>query len=81
MKSFLLEVKDPPLLHNQYHFYWWPGNTRSQGKSCNGVDLILLEYSYYSTRKFQIWYLMTWKMWLLIAEDILKYNSEMKNSV
>ena len=36
--------------HLQNHCCWWPGDTRSQGFSSNGFDLICLEYS---TRRFK----------------------------
>ena len=41
--------KDLLVLHAQYHDCWWPGDTRSQVISSNGIDLVILEYSHPST--------------------------------
>ena len=41
------------------HGCWCPGDTRSQGISSNGIDLIFLEYSGFSTGRFcRSWYPM-----------------------
>ena len=37
----------------QYHYWWWPGNSRSQGISSNGIDLDLQEYSSLSTTRLK----------------------------
>ena len=43
---FLVEDKDPLILHSQYHCCWWPGNARSQGISNHGIDLFLPEFQH-----------------------------------
>ena len=35
---------------SQYHDCWWPGNTRNQGISSKGIDLVCLEYPSFSTK-------------------------------
>ena len=50
LKSFLMEDRDLPILHSQYHGCWWPGDARSQGISSHGADLVLLKYSSFTTR-------------------------------
>ena len=35
----------------QYHDCWWPGDIRSQGISRHGIDLVLHEYSGFSTKR------------------------------
>ena len=45
LKSFLVEDKDPFILHIQHHGCWWPGVARSQGISSHGIDVVILEYS------------------------------------
>ena len=37
--------------YNQYRCCWWPGDTRSQGISCYGIDLVYPEYSGPRTRR------------------------------
>ena len=34
------EEKDLFILHRQYQGCWWPGDTKSQGISSPGIDLI-----------------------------------------
>ena len=46
-----MEDKELPALYMQYHGCWWPGDTRSQGISSHDIDLILLEYIDFSTRR------------------------------
>ena len=48
-KSFLMEDKEPCILHGQYHSCWLPGDTRCQGISHNDIDLIFLENPSLST--------------------------------
>ena len=38
-------------LHCQCHYYWWPGDTRGQGISIHGIDIIILEYSSFNNRR------------------------------
>ena len=52
------------ILHNQYHGSWWPGDTRSQGISSHGIDIVFLsshgidivfpKYSNISTRTVKL---------------------------
>ena len=46
MKSYLMEDKDPFILYCQYHGCWCPGDTRRQGISRHGIDLVILEETY-----------------------------------
>ena len=46
-----IEDEDLPILHSPYHDCWWPGDTRSQGISCHGTDLIFPEYASLSTER------------------------------
>ena len=40
VESFIIEGNDPfILLANEWHGCWWPGDTRSQDISINGIDL------------------------------------------
>ena len=42
-KSYLMEDKDPFILHRQYHGCWWPGDARSQGmlrQMCYGLNTL-----------------------------------------
>ena len=47
-----LQVNDNDLfiLHTLCCCCWWPGDTSHQGISSNGIDLVILEYSNFSTR-------------------------------
>ena len=40
-----------PILYNQYHGCWWPGDARSQGISCHCIDLVHPKYFRLSTRR------------------------------
>ena len=51
--STTVEDKDLLILYIAYHG-WWPGDTRSQGISNHGVDLVLLEYSSFSTNRVKL---------------------------
>ena len=51
LKSFPMEDKDMIILYNQYHGCWWPGDTRSQGISRHGIDLVCLEIFHCSHEK------------------------------
>ena len=51
LKFFFMGDKDPCILHCRYVGCRRPGNTRSQGFSSHGVDLIILEYSGFSTKR------------------------------
>ena len=51
LKSFLGEDKDLFTLLSQYHGCWCPGDVRSQGINSHGIDLVLLEWSSFSTRR------------------------------
>ena len=44
LKSLLVADKGALILQNQYHGFWWPGHTRSQGISCHSIDLVLLGF-------------------------------------
>ena len=44
-----MEDKDPFIQYNQYHICWWPGDVRSQDISNYGIDLVIPEYSSFST--------------------------------
>ena len=52
LKPIVMEDKDPYIPHGWYHCCWWPGDARSQGISSHGIDLVLLEYSCFSTQSF-----------------------------
>ena len=39
------------ILHSQYHGCWWPGDGRSQGITSHNIDLIVLEYYGFTTRR------------------------------
>ena len=51
LKSFIMEDKDPFMLHSQDHGCWWPGDVMDQDISSQGIDLVTPEYSGYSTRR------------------------------
>ena len=53
LNYFLIEGEDLFILHNQYHCCWWPDNTRSQGISSNCINLVLLEYSSFTTKRLK----------------------------
>ena len=40
LKSFHVQGKDLSRLLSQYHGCWWPGDTRSQVITDNGIDLV-----------------------------------------
>ena len=40
LKSSLMEDKLVLHIDSQYHVWWFPGNTESQGISSNGIDLV-----------------------------------------
>ena len=44
VENLFVEDKDLFILYIQYHGCWCPGDTRSQGISSHGIDLILMEY-------------------------------------
>ena len=46
-----MEDKDLSTLPRQYNNCWWPGYSRSQDIGSNGIDIILLEYSAFNTRR------------------------------
>ena len=48
------------ILHIQYHDCWWPGDARSQGISSLGIDLVIPEYSDFSTTRIS--YVNNWKV-------------------
>ena len=50
VSPFFKNDKDLLILHSQYHGFWWPGDSRSQGISSQGIDPVFLEYS-----SFSIW--------------------------
>ena len=50
MKPFLVEGGDPFTQHDQYLGCWCPGDVRSQDIGSHGVDLVLPDYSRFSTR-------------------------------
>ena len=55
LKSILIvEGKNPFILHSQYHGWWCPGNTRSQGISIYDIYLVLLEYSSFSPWRVKV---------------------------
>ena len=43
--NFIMEGENLFMPHSQDHSCWWPGDTRSQGISRYGIDLVLLKYS------------------------------------
>ena len=45
----LVMANMPVSLLIQYHYCWWPGDTRTQGISNNGIDIVITEYSGLST--------------------------------
>ena len=69
-----MEDNDQFILHNQYHSCWWLGHTRSQGISNYGADVILLEYSNFSTR--QIRWLVTESGCHIKLEQLERLRSE-----
>ena len=50
MKSFSIEDKDPFMVHNQYHGFYWASYIRIQGISTYDFDLVILEYSVFNTK-------------------------------
>ena len=40
VEILLEEDKDLPILHNQYHGCWCPGDARSQGINNHDIDLV-----------------------------------------
>ena len=38
-------------LSHWYHGCCWPGDPRSQGIICNGIELVFLKYSFFSSRR------------------------------
>ena len=53
LKSFLMEDRVVFMLWNQYHGFWWPGDTRSQCISSHCIDQALLEYLCFRNRSDQ----------------------------
>ena len=51
LKSFIMEDNDLFTIQNQYHGCWCPGDTRSQGISSHGIDLVFPEYSGFNKRR------------------------------
>ena len=49
---------------------WWPGDTKSQGISSHGIDLVILEYSSFSTRWVNIQLLTILKKSKRLTGDI-----------
>ena len=45
MESITMEDKDLLILQSQYHGCWCPGDTRSQGISSHGIELVWRDYS------------------------------------
>ena len=37
---FFMEDKELPILHSQYHGYWWPGDAKILGISHDDIDLV-----------------------------------------
>ena len=46
-----MDENDLFALGNQNHDWWWPRNERSHAISSYGIDLVVLAYSSYSTRR------------------------------
>ena len=46
----MVKDKDQYILHIQYHCWWWPGTTRSQGICSHGINLLISKYSISSIR-------------------------------
>ena len=51
---FLVENKEPFILHNHYHGCWCPGNARIQGISSQDTDLVCPEYSVFNTKRIML---------------------------
>ena len=51
--KYFLVNKDMFILNSHYD-WWWLGDTWSQGINSHGIDLILLEYSGFITRKVNV---------------------------
>ena len=51
VESFLVQGKDPCILHIQYHGCCCPGSLHHQGTSSNVGNLVIPEYSGFNTRK------------------------------
>ena len=66
-KSLLVEDKDLIIWQSQYHGYWWPVDSRSQGISSHGIDLALLKYLSRSTRKVNTSWPSDTKIWVNIG--------------
>ena len=69
------------LFYSLYYCCWWPGNARSQGISSHGIDLVIAEYSGFSTRRDQ-----HPKVWLagfceILLEDALYQSINQSNPV
>ena len=47
------EEKNINIAHYQYHDWGWSGDAKSQGISNHDIDLVILEYSCFSTRMVQ----------------------------
>ena len=56
----LAEERGLFILHNQYHFSWWPGDTRRQDINSHGIGLICMEYSHFSTKRVKAWIHSVW---------------------
>ena len=50
-----VEGKEPIIIHNQNHGFWWPGDARSNGISSHGIDLVLTEYFGFNTEWLTQW--------------------------
>ena len=55
LKSPIMDVKEPFILHSQCRSCWWLGDARSQGISNHGIDLLIPGYSSFSIRKVTHW--------------------------
>ena len=70
-KFYLMEAKEPIILHTQNHGCWWPGDAFSQGISSHGIGLVLLEYHSFNTRRCN-----PGKCYLLVKKIQMKYICE-----
>ena len=54
IESFIVEDKNPSILHNQYDDCWYSGDVRDGGTSIDGIDLNTPAYSSFNVRKVKV---------------------------
>ena len=77
----LKKVTDLPILNNQYHDCWWPGDTRKLGITRYGIDLVPTEYCFARLQgKSKFKYLWFWNTtysvinWIVLKKQSFSLN-------